>query len=203
MLRMAAASSSTRRSTRSSQQPLSLAEEQANEALTLLEQRDIAAALRLSLQGSWDSDDQQSDEELNLTHDDSSDEEEEKQQAPASAEQKEEWVSRLHDIAVPPPRLRSHHQQPPSADASPFDLLQLFLPINLMEEFAHHTNTAAPRDWRHTTSQELYAFLGVHLFMGIDRLLAPRCTGVRHSVIHLSRPSSAEIDSRSCYDSSV
>ena len=39
-----------------------------------------------------------------------------------------------------------------------------------MEEFAHHTNTAAPNDWRHTTTQELYAFLGVHLFMGIDRL---------------------------------
>ena len=39
-----------------------------------------------------------------------------------------------------------------------------------MEEFAHHTNAAAPHDWRHTTVQELYAFLGVHLFMGIDRL---------------------------------
>jgi hypothetical protein len=39
-----------------------------------------------------------------------------------------------------------------------------------MQEFAQHTNAAAPHDWRPTTAEELYAFLGVHLFMGIDRL---------------------------------
>jgi hypothetical protein len=39
-----------------------------------------------------------------------------------------------------------------------------------MQEFARHTNAAAPHDWRPTTAEELYAFLGVHLFMGIDRL---------------------------------
>ena len=42
-----------------------------------------------------------------------------------------------------------------------------FLPRSLMEEFAQHTNAAAPHDWRPTTAAELYAFLGVHLFMGI------------------------------------
>ena len=165
---MTTSTSSTRRSTRSSQQPISLAEEQAASALSQLEQRDVTAALRLSLQSSWDSDDEQSDAELNRPADDSSEEEEEKQQAPAPAQQ-EEWVGHLHAIDVPLPRFRPR-QQPHPADASPFDLLQLFLPISLMEKFAHHTNAAAPRDWRHTTAQELYAFLGVHLFMGIDRL---------------------------------
>jgi hypothetical protein len=46
---MADAASAARRSTRASQQPLSLAEEQAASALSLLEQRDVAAALHLSL----------------------------------------------------------------------------------------------------------------------------------------------------------
>ena len=159
-----------RHSTRSSLPPLSLAEEQENEALSRFEERDIAAALRLSLQSSWDDDDQKSDTEIDFQEDDTSEEEEEKKYAPVPAEQKEEWTSHLHDIEVPLPRFRHPRQQHPPADSSPFDLLQLFLPNNLMEEFAHHTNATAPHDWRYTTHQELYAFLGVHLFMGIDRL---------------------------------
>jgi hypothetical protein len=39
-----------------------------------------------------------------------------------------------------------------------------------MNEFAQHTNGAAPQGWRPTTAAELYAFLGVHIYMGIDRL---------------------------------
>jgi len=150
-------------------QPLSLAEEQAAFALSLLEQRDVAAALRLSLQDSWDSDEEKggvgSDAEADSS---SSDEEEEKQQA-APAEEEAEWTDKLHDIQLPLPRLR-HEHQPPSLDDTPLQLLQRFLPPSLMEEFAQHTNAAAPHDWRPTTAAELYAFLGVHLFMGIDRL---------------------------------
>jgi hypothetical protein len=166
---MADSASPARRSTRASQQPLSLAEEQAASALSLLEQRDIAAALRLSLHDSWDSDEEQSDAEVNLPADDSSEEEEEKQQASAPAEQKEEWTSQLHAIDVPLPRLR-HEQQRLPPDCTPFQLLQCFLPRPLMHEFAEHTNAAAPHGWRLTTAAELYAFLGAHLFMGIDRL---------------------------------
>ena len=59
LLRMATAAAATRRSTRASQQPVSLAEEQANEALSSLELRDVAAALRLSLRGSWEEEDVQ------------------------------------------------------------------------------------------------------------------------------------------------
>jgi len=167
---MASSAPAARRSTRAAHQPVSLAEEQAAEALSALEQRDVAAALRLSLHSSWEDDDEKSDAEADAQADDESDEQEEKQHAPAPAQQHEEWVSHLHAIDVPLPRFRRPRQQPHPADASPLDLLQLFLPSNLMEEFAHHTNAAAPRDWRHTTAQELYAFLGVHLFMGIDRL---------------------------------
>jgi hypothetical protein len=169
MLRMAAASSSTRRSTRSSQQPLSLAEEQATSALSLLEQRDVAAAMRLSLASSWEEDEEISEAEINLNADDTSEDEEEKQHAPVLAEQKEEWMSYLHDIDVPLPRFRHQQQQLPSDD-TPLQLLQRFLPPNLMDEFAQHTNAAAPHGWRPTITTELYAFLGVHLFMGIDRL---------------------------------
>ena len=89
MLRMADSASAARRSTRTSQQPLSLAEEQAASALSLLEQRDIAAALRLSLHDSWDSDDEA---------DSSSIEEEEEKAVAAPAEEEAEWTSDLHDI---------------------------------------------------------------------------------------------------------
>ncbi len=167
---MAAATSPARRSTRASLQPLSLAEEQAASALSQLEQRDVAAALRLSLQDSWDSDEEKSGAASDAHAEASSEEEEEEEKAAAPAEQEGEWSSNLHDIVVELPRLRREHRRQPSADASALDLLQLFLPPSLMEEFAQHTNTAAPHDWRPTTAQELYAFLGAHLFMGIDRL---------------------------------
>lgn len=166
---MAAAAASTRRSTRASHQPVSFAEEQANEALSSLELRDVAAALRLSLQDGWEVEDAESDAEIRSRAEESSEEEEEKQQAPAPAEQKEEWTSNLHVITLPLSRLRHPHQQPPTDD-TPLQLLQRFLPPRLMQEFAQHTNATAPHGWRPTTAAELYAFLGAHLFMGIDRL---------------------------------
>jgi Transposase IS4 len=166
---MATAASSARRSTRASQQPLSLAEEQAASALSLLEQRDVAAALRLSLQDSWDSDEDKSGAAGEAEAASSSSDEEEEKQAAAAVEEEAEWTDNLHDIAVPVPRLRHEHQRLPP-DCSPFQLLQCFLSPSLMQEFAQHTNAAAPHDWRPTTVAELYAFLGAHLFMGIDRL---------------------------------
>ena len=87
----------------------------------------------------------------------------------AAVEETGDWTSNLHAIDLPLQRLRHSHQQPPS-DETPLQLLQRFLPPSLMEEFAQHTNAAAPHDWRPTTAAGLYAFLGVHLFMGIARL---------------------------------
>lgn len=103
LLRMAAAPSSVRRSTRASQQPLSLAEEQAASALSLLEQRDIAAALRLSLHDSWDSDEEKSGAQSDDDADAAMEEEEEEKEAAAPAEQEGEWTSKLHDITLPLP----------------------------------------------------------------------------------------------------
>src|SRR5665648_793900 len=166
---MADAASACRRTTRASQQPLSLAEEQAAVTLSALEQRDVAAALRLSLQDSWYSDEEKSGAERDAEAKSSSSEEEEEKQAAAPAEEEEEWTDNLHAVDVPLPRLR-HERQPAPAEDTPLRLLQRFLPPALMEEFAQHTNAAAPHDWRPSTAAELYAFLGAHLFMGIDRL---------------------------------
>lgn len=170
MQRTAAEPQAPRSSTRVRQQPLTLADEQAASALSQLEQRDVAAALRLSLQSSWESDEEESGGGSDAGAGTSSSEEEEEKKEAAPAEEEAEWTSDLHAIDVPLPRLRHAHQRSPPADSSPLQLLQLFLPPSLMEEFAQHTNAAAPHGWRPTTAPELYAFLGAHLFMGIDRL---------------------------------
>lgn len=167
---MASSSASARRSTRASQQPLSLAEEQAAAVLSRLEQRDVAAALRSSLASSWESEDEEGDAVAEADEEADEAQEEEKEAAPAINVEQEEWSAELHDIEVPLPRWRHLQNRPPPAVASTLDLLRYFLPRQLMEEFAQHTNDAAPHDWRHTTVAELYAFLGVHIFMGIDRL---------------------------------
>ena len=132
---MAAAASSARRSTRASLQPLSLAEEQAADTLSRLEQRDLTAALRLSLNDDWNSDEEKSGAGSDADMASSSSDEEEEQKAAAPAEEEAEWTSELHAIQPPLPRLRHPHQQPPSDD-TPLQLLQRFLPPNLMEEFA-------------------------------------------------------------------
>jgi len=166
---MEAAAHSARRSTRASQPLLSFAEEQAAATLSQLEQRDVAAALRLSLHDSWDSDEEKSGAGSATEAESSSSDEEEEEKAAAPAEDEAEWTGNLHAIAVPLPRLRHEERRLPP-DCTPFQLLQCFLPRSLMQEFAQHTNAAAPHDWRPTSAEELYAFLGMHLFMGIDRL---------------------------------
>jgi hypothetical protein len=167
---MAASAPAARRSARASQPPLTLTEEQAASALLQMEQRDVAAALRLSLHDSWDSDDEQSGAGRDADMESSSSDEEEEKEVAAAEEKEGEWTSNLHIIDLPLPRSRHPPRRLPPLDASPLQLLQLFLPPSLMEEFAHHTNAAAPHDWRQTTAQELYAFLDAHIFMGIDRL---------------------------------
>ena len=186
LFRMATWASSARRSTRSSQQPLSLAEEQAASALSLLEQRDVAAALRHSLVSSWEDEEEEGEMLIESDEEEEPPEEEEKKEQPLPEEEDDGWTRELRDIEVPLPRLRHLQNRAPPADITPMQLFQYFIPLGLMEEFAHHTNAAAPHEWRYTTAQELYAFLGVHLFMGIDRL--PRTemywsAGYQHSTI--------------------
>jgi Transposase IS4/DDE_Tnp_1-like zinc-ribbon len=167
---MASSSSSTRHSARAAQRLLTLAEEQAASDISRMEQRDVAAAMRLSLATSWESDDEEGEMLVEAEEEEEPQEEEEKEEQQALKEHDDGWSPQLHDIDVPLPRLRHLQNRPPPANTSPMHLFQYFVPQQLMEEFAHHTNTAAPHDWRHTTAAELYAFLGVHIFMGIDRL---------------------------------
>src|SRR4051812_44202052 len=102
---MAAAASPARRSARASQPPLTFAEEQAASALSQLEQRDAAAALRLSLQDSWDSDEEEGGAASDAAAESSSSGEEEEQKAAAPEEKEGEWTSIVHDIELPLPRL--------------------------------------------------------------------------------------------------
>jgi hypothetical protein len=169
-VRTSSAMTSTRHSTRASQPPLSLAEEQAAVALSQLEQRDLALALRLSLSSSWDSDDEDAEPVNEAEEEDAWEQEEEKEEEPATERDDGQWSKELHNIDIPLPRLRLLQNRPPRADSTPMQLLQLFLPQQLMDEFAAHTNAAAPRDWPPTTGAELYAFIGAHVFIGIDRL---------------------------------
>lgn len=183
---MASSPVSARRSTRTSQQPLSLAEEQANEALSTLELRDVAAALRLSLHNSWEEVEEDEEAVEEPDEEDEPQAEEQKEEQPLSEEDDDGWSRQQHDIEVPLPRLRHLQNRAPPANTTPLQLFQYFIPQQLMEEFAQHTNAAAPHDWRHATAQELYAFLGVHLFMGIDRLPSIEMywsAGYQHSTI--------------------
>lgn len=167
---MTSSASSARHSTRESLPPLTLAEEQAASVLSSLEQRDVAAALRLSLANSWEAGDEDEEEIIEADHEAIEQEGEEKKEDYKADEEADGWFSQLHDIDIPLPRLRHLQNHPPSSGITPMQLLQYFLPTQLMQEFAQYTNDAAPRDWPHTTTSELYAFLGIHIYMGIDRL---------------------------------
>ena len=63
----------------------------------------------------------------------------------------DEWTEEISTIDVPLPRHRFDRKDDKLNDKSPFDLLQLFLPLDQMEEFVQYTNNAAPQDWKHTS----------------------------------------------------
>jgi hypothetical protein len=130
------ASSSHRHSTRPSHPPLTLAEEQAAEALSQLEQRDLEAARRLSLTTWWEYDDEKALETALAAEESSDEEKEEERQTPATMREEEEWTEKITAVDIPLPRLRTSHQPHSNEDLSPFQLLQLFLSPELMEEFA-------------------------------------------------------------------
>jgi hypothetical protein len=163
-------SSAIRHSARSSHPPLTLAEEQAATTLSHLEQQDIDAAIRLSLSSSWEMEEDEEEQIVEEKEEVIEEEEEEKKEESKDDQQQGGWSASLHHIEVPLPRLRHLQNKPPSSNITPFQLLQHFLPKQLMEEFSQYTNDAAPHTWTHTTPSELYAFLGVHIYMGIDRL---------------------------------
>ena len=99
----------------------------------------------------------------------SSSDEEEEEKAPAPA-----WTEDSCDVRVPPFDAPSGKQHGARHAQSPLDFLQLFLPPGLVQQWADYTNDyaqqrGAERSWR-TTAAELYAFLGVHIYMAICTL---------------------------------
>ena len=99
----------------------------------------------------------------------SSSEEEEEEKEPAAA-----WTEDTHDVRAPPFDAPTGKQHAARHAESPLEYLQLFLPAGLVLQWVDYTNDyaqqrGAEREWR-TTVKELYAFIGVHIYMGICRL---------------------------------
>jgi hypothetical protein len=159
-----------RRSERARQEPVRLQAEQEGEALSRHEAADVEAALLLSLQeGEEAASDDVDLEAAPSDEEQSEEEEEEKQAAPAAP-------GAWHTPAVlrEPPRMARHvavgaPMRLPAA-VSRLSLLQLFLTPALTESWAQLTNAAAGAAWQPTDTHELLAFIGVHIFMGIDSL---------------------------------
>ena len=96
------------------------------------------------------------------------DEEEEKKEEVTRPPIEYRWTTELQSVCLSRFRSPSGSQTPLS---DPLDLLQLFLPPSFMELVATNTTAyahtkGASSDW-HTTMEELYIFLAVHICMGI------------------------------------
>jgi hypothetical protein len=167
---MAAFASSARRSTRVSQQPLTLAEEQAISVLSRREEADVRRSMAQSLEESESEDDLDSDaaSDDEGASDAAEEEEENEEPDPAGWNRVKSVIAAPLFLAAAAPSRRAQRA------ASPLEFLQLFLPRALMQQHAHWTTVYARQHgaeltWR-TTPAELYAFLGVHIYMGIVAL---------------------------------
>lgn len=138
-LSSASAASAPRKSTRESRAPLSFADEQAALILAALEQRDVTAAMRLSLAASWESDDEAAVEIAEASEESSAEEEEAESKSSAAMQEEDSWSANITAVEVPLPRLRSQHRSIPSADTSALELLQLFLSL-----FARRNSNVRP-----------------------------------------------------------
>lgn len=158
-----------RRGERVRQEPIRLQAEQEGEALSRDEAADVEAALLLSLQG----DDEKGEDAVDIaaasSEEGSSDDEEEKKAEPADPAG---WF--VPAALREPPRMARHiavgAPMRLPAPVSRLSLLQLFLTPDLMTSWAQLSNAAAGAAWQPTDLYELLAFIGVHIFMGIDSL---------------------------------
>ena len=182
----AAAAAGPRRSMRERQEPVRLQSEQEGEALMRDEEADVRAALILSQQ----EDDEWAEDEVDISEAPSEEEEEEKEEE----EKKVEPAAALGwsaPVRLREPPLMARHvaigtpMRLPAA-ITRLSLLQLYLSPALLDKWAQLTNAAAGAVWPPTDSYELLAFIGVHLFMGIDSLPMRRMywqRDTRHSTV--------------------
>ena len=167
---MAEPASAPRRSTRAAAASFTYADEQAADVYARMEQRELARALRASLN---DDDEDESDDEVNMVmrhdEDDLTSDEEEKDHSPLVIRD-EGWSRVMNHIEVPMPRRRTIARDEVDGHATPYRLLSQFLTNDIIGEFVTHTNAYAPQGWRPTTRDEMRAFIGVRIYMGIVRL---------------------------------
>jgi hypothetical protein len=164
------AAPAARRSERTREEPVRLQAEQEGEALARAEAADVEAALLLSLQGDDEAAPDDVDLEAAPSDEEQSEEEEEEKQAAPAAPGAWHTPAVLHE----PPRMARHvavgaPMRLPAA-LSRLSLLQLFLTPALTDTWAQLTNAAAGAAWQPTDTHELLAFIGVHIYMGIDSL---------------------------------
>jgi adenosine deaminase len=100
-------SSSQRHSTRARLSPLTLEHEEAARTFSQLEERDLAAAMSLSLASSWQRGDEK-EVEVAVSNEEASDEEkEELYLTPATVREEDEWTDKITAVDIPLPRLRT------------------------------------------------------------------------------------------------
>jgi hypothetical protein len=160
---------SSRRSSRISSRPSRYDEEQLSCQIQQQDERDLQQAIQESLERDVDD---STDEDISPIDLGSEEEEEQKQQP--IVEKDIEWTTAVHKItpvpfAAPfgPTRLRQSR-------TSPLDLFQVFLPPSLVQHLADCTNEYASSkiavEWTPTNTSELYCFIGLLVYMGIDHL---------------------------------
>ena len=177
----AAAANPPRRSARSHQEPVRLQSEQEGEALARMGEADLHAVLLLSM-----SDEAEVGDEIELSSPDSEEEEEEEEPPPRAGEHKSPpppadsgW--RVPPRLDPPPLLPRHpfpseplHLPPHHPPPTPLSFLQLFINQVLLNQWVSLTNQRGGPSFPPTDCPELLAFIGLHLFMGVDQLPSMR-----------------------------
>lgn len=168
-------SSPSRRSDRQRQTPITLQSEQENIFLERAEAADVEAALLLSLQEPDDAEPDEVEIEAAQSDDEENGEEEEEKEEMKEHHPHDWHAPAAERLLAPfPLPLRVAAGQPRhingASRATRLQLLQLFLTPNLVNSWAELTNAAAHVDWPPTDAEELLAFLGVHICMGIDSL---------------------------------
>jgi hypothetical protein len=162
-------SPSRRRSSRISSQPARYDEEQVSIRLQEQEEKDLQLALQQSIELDDESD---TDEDISPLSIESEEEEEEKQEQ--IVQEDRGWTTAIHAINCIPFTTPSGPTHILRSHTSPLDFLQVFLSPSLVSDIAECTNEYADSkqavDWTNTNTSELYCFIGVLIYMGIDRL---------------------------------
>jgi Transposase IS4 len=160
---------SLRRSGRLSSAPARLEDEQASIHFHQQEERELQQAVQASIE--YDIDDS-TDEDISPTEIEPDEVEEEKQEP--TVESEGGWTKEIHTVSSPPFTSPSGPVGILRSFTSPLDYFHIFLPLYLVQHMADCSNEYAKsrnaQNWTDTTTSELYCWIGLLIYMGIDRL---------------------------------